>query len=688
MNTIVNCQQIEDFVNQRIIIFGAGRVGYATASFFRGKGVPESDVSIVVSQLYGNPDNILGYRVFSFDDDSVDWNGAVVIIALMNNGINEVIEKLEEKTEHLFQLSTEVSLELRHMVGDYEYEISCLTEKNRLLNIENMELLQRLNRTLPQKRLGYVVVNILDHCNLNCKGCDHFSPIAEPRFISKDIVVKDLLRLSEVMTSGVDRIGIMGGEPLMHPELVEIIKGARKCFPDSRIQIDTNGLLLCNQSDCFWEAVKENDIEIVQTKYPIDLDFERIENLCHEKQVLHTYYGDSNEILKTSYKIPFDVKGEMDINDSFSKCFHANFCVTLLEGKIYPCTVAPNAHIFADKYECTNMCVGENDYINIYESDISEKKVLDFISTPIPFCRFCDVNHRTFNHEWSISNKEKKEWIVTERERNPFEERRIRDVREKLKFEVHLTEHCNLNCKGCYHFSSIAEEEYIDVEEYLSVIDRLSDIFDGTAERILLLGGEPLLHPEIIRIMTETRQKFPDGEIAIVTNGILLPQMGDDFWTCCSEYRIQLEPTKYPLNIDYAHVEEKAKTFNVEIHFFNMADAEKTLSKQTMDITGSQPKEDNFYGCYRANECITLKGNRLYTCIIPAHIHHFDKKFSLGLPSFESDGIDVFSNTKEEILDFLTRPIEACRYCDRLNIESGLPWEIGKGEIDEWVETK
>ena len=42
-------------------------------------------------------------------------------------------------------------------------------------------------------------------------------------------------------------------------------------------------------------------------------------------------------------------------------------------------------------------------------------------------------------------------------------ERKVRIPRNKLKFEVHLAEHCNLNCKSCFHYSSIAKEEYLDI---------------------------------------------------------------------------------------------------------------------------------------------------------------------------------------------------------------------------------
>jgi hypothetical protein len=33
--------------------------------------------------------------------------------------------------------------------------------------------------------------------------------------------------------------------------------------------------------------------------------------------------------------------------------------------------------------------------------------------------------------------------------------------RKTLQFEAHLTDHCNLNCAGCCHFSPIAQQYYL-----------------------------------------------------------------------------------------------------------------------------------------------------------------------------------------------------------------------------------
>ncbi len=117
---------------------------------------------------------------------------------------------------------------------------------------------------------------------------------------------------------------------------------------------------------------------------------------------------------------------------------------------------------------------------------------------------------------------------------------------KELRFEVHIVEHCNLNCKQCSHFSPLAEESYIDLGEYERDMRRLSDLFDGRMSTVQLLGGELLLHPEINEIMRITRETFPIGRIRVVTNGILLPSMSDEFWEKCREYQVEISVSHIP----------------------------------------------------------------------------------------------------------------------------------------------
>lgn len=134
--------------------------------------------------------------------------------------------------------------------------------------------------------------------------------------------------------------------------------------------------------------------------------------------------------------------------------------------------------------------------------------------------------------------------------------------RNLLRFNVDLTDHCNLNCNGCGHFSPIANEKYLDPISFEKDCKRLSELTNGKVERIELMGGEPLLHPQLIDIICIARKYF-EGKITIMTNGVLLLKQSDIFWTTCRNNKIDIDMTVYPIKIDVENIKKKAEQFNV-----------------------------------------------------------------------------------------------------------------------------
>ena len=66
-------------------------------------------------------------------------------------------------------------------------------------------------------------VCITEHCNLNCVGCSHFAPLAEPYFMDLEVFRNDMARLSALLGDRVEWIHIMGGEPLLHPQCADFL---------------------------------------------------------------------------------------------------------------------------------------------------------------------------------------------------------------------------------------------------------------------------------------------------------------------------------------------------------------------------------------------------------------------------------------------------------------------------------
>ena len=59
-------------------------------------------------------------------------------------------------------------------------------------------------------------MHIVDHCNLNCNCCNHFSPIADPWFIELKDFKNQLINLKNNVLN-IKNFLILGGEPALHP---------------------------------------------------------------------------------------------------------------------------------------------------------------------------------------------------------------------------------------------------------------------------------------------------------------------------------------------------------------------------------------------------------------------------------------------------------------------------------------
>lgn len=257
---------------------------------------------------------------------------------------------------------------------------------------------------------------------------------------------------------------------------------------------------------------------------------------------------------------------------------------------------------------------------------------------------------------------------------------------EKLQFEVDITAHCNLNCRCCSQFSCIADEEYLALESMEQDFNRLGELFHGEAGRIYLIGGEPLLHPQLNECMDIARKYFPIGTISIFTNGLLLLKQDEGFWSKCREREISIIVTKYPIPLDHSKIVEKAKEEQVGFEFFGTSEDFKYMTNLGLDLEGKQDVLRSFVHCVESNNCVKLRGGKLYTCTRPAAIYKFNQFFGKSLEVSDKDYIDIYqAKDHTEILEKLASPIPFCRYCNVLGERKAMRWGQTDRRIDEWM---
>lgn len=264
------------------------------------------------------------------------------------------------------------------------------------------------NPKKPKKTLR-VEVHIADHCNLNCKGCDNFSCLAEPKMLDIRIFERDLSRLKEIFGDRVEWISMMGGEPLLNENSYKYCHIARKLFPDALVRIITNGTMLLKQSEEFWKNISKDRVILYVTKYPIKFDYDKAKDYAEERGVKFQYAFESGDVLKTMYKTPLDLEGKQNPKLSYQLCGKGNKCITLKEGKLYTCETIANFFTF-NNFFGKNLEVCEDDYIDIYkESD--PNKIMNKMASAVPACRYCDNIHYCSGIPWGTTKKEISEWI-------------------------------------------------------------------------------------------------------------------------------------------------------------------------------------------------------------------------------------------------------------------------------------
>jgi radical SAM protein with 4Fe4S-binding SPASM domain len=100
-----------------------------------------------------------------------------------------------------------------------------------------------MNVQQGKKIPGWIVLQLLENCNLRCKMCYQWGETGvynglKPRTLETSVVE----RIVDECMPGVPYYGLFGGEPLMHPDLEKVISKIKSA--GSNLYIDTNGTLL------------------------------------------------------------------------------------------------------------------------------------------------------------------------------------------------------------------------------------------------------------------------------------------------------------------------------------------------------------------------------------------------------------------------------------------------------------
>jgi len=255
-------------------------------------------------------------------------------------------------------------------------------------------------------------------------------------------------------------------------------------------------------------------------------------------------------------------------------------------------------------------------------------------------------------------------------------------------FELHVVEHCNLRCTHCCNMSPYVAERTLSVAE----IERLCSVM---AEQLRvdvfkIMGGEPLLHPEITEVIHAIRRSGISKTIRLFTNGLLLHKMNDDFWRALDELTISSyasAPVK-PAQLDIAHAKAREFDFVLNVkpvsEFSEVMRAERVKDEATI--------RETYEKCWLRHRCLVVRGGRFTMCTRAAYAEEFhgtllhDKHPEDRARALEGDGVLLSTpNLGQALLAYLNRstPLASCRFCHGGNGPVAAHTQLSKADVRE-----
>jgi hypothetical protein len=209
-------------------------------------------------------------------------------------------------------------------------------------------------------------------------------------------IFKDLSILAKYIQ--VNHVRLLGGEPLLHPDLIGVIEAVRNSGISKRIRVVTNGLLLWKMRDDSWQHVDEVHVSIYPGK---EIEIEKLK-LYREKAKSHhvnfeVYYFD---YFRESYSaIGADDKAL--IRRIYNTCLMAHqwHCYNIHDGFFFKCPQSVFLPRFLHKSDLTNQFI---DGIRIGDLPGFRKNLIAYLEShePLASCKYCLGSvGKLFHHE-------------------------------------------------------------------------------------------------------------------------------------------------------------------------------------------------------------------------------------------------------------------------------------------------
>jgi len=238
-----------------------------------------------------------------------------------------------------------------------------------------------------QTLLGYILGQ---RCTLRCDQCVEGTPdiaAGEKQFTPKNVVLGDIRKMAAA-SDFITVLDFAGGEPFLHPDLVEILREVKEIDNIGIVNIFTNGTV--PPSDKLIETLRDERVTITVSSYSNHLGAAQQANIAATVATLRSSgcqcFMNENKTWFDCSSFDFVEDDEAALRRRFSNCVLAN-CQRLDRGTIYRCL-----HQYAGAVTGKHLDAPEVFNIHRYSNEELARKLDHFNTLPyISTCSYCQL---------------------------------------------------------------------------------------------------------------------------------------------------------------------------------------------------------------------------------------------------------------------------------------------------------
>ena len=230
-------------------------------------------------------------------------------------------------------------------------------------------------------RHDHCEISVTHHCNLSCRSCSHLSPVMKRSFVDAGRVRADLATLAPYYH--VDAVRLLGGEPLLHPDLAGVIRAVRESGVGDSVEVWTNGMLLPRMPQLFWESVDR----VMVSSYPgAELSVHDIWKCFEAARAAGTSFSISHaDVFRESHaEIPTT---DDDLRRRVYATCLSRHCHNVEAGYFYKCPQA----FFVSRLLADESHAPTKDGVRLADSPTFAEELAAYLASPEPLhaCRYC-----------------------------------------------------------------------------------------------------------------------------------------------------------------------------------------------------------------------------------------------------------------------------------------------------------